>query len=49
LADERDILINLATEHRLPLELKAIDCKNITAEDYEEINQGIQQIEQEVQ
>lgn len=49
LADERDILINLAAEHRLPLELKAIDCKNITAEDYEEINQGIQQIEQEVQ
>lgn len=42
LADERDILINLGDEHRLPLQLKSIDCKNITVEDYEHINLAMQ-------
>ena len=44
MADERDVLYEMQDKHRLPIELKAIDCKNISSEDAEQIEVSLKQL-----
>ncbi len=44
MAEERYVLESLQQTHVLPLELKSINCTNISAQDLAQIKIGIQQI-----
>lgn len=44
MADERNILSELQQTHVLPLQLKSINCTNISSQDLDQIRISIQQI-----
>ena len=49
LADERDLLYSIQKDLSIPFELKTVQCKNLTEEQYESINEMVQKIEKQTE